>query len=193
MRHAACSTQPLAQPARVFRLIPAGLFRAVDGRPQGLPGWTIDSEAARQVIVAVSSMVGDLVIDYEHQTLMASANGLPAPAAGWFKALEWREGDGLYVTDARWSDNAAAMIRGREYRYISPVFTYDKAGRVTGLLSAAITNTPALDGLTDLAAATRQDPPCSLLPAPSEAPPEGISTHDHAKLQAIFGPDYMNA
>jgi len=183
MHTAACSTQPLTTPARVFRLIPAGQFRAVDGRPQGLPGWTMDGEAARQIIAAVSALAGDVVIDYEHQTLKASANGTPAPAAGWFKALEWREGDGLYVTDARWTANAAAMLTAREYRYISPVFHYGQTdGRVLSIHSAAITNTPALDGLTDLAAATRQ--------GATTMQPEGISADDHAKLQHIFGADY---
>ncbi|MXR36690.1 phage protease [Craterilacuibacter sinensis] len=183
MNTAACSTQPLTAPARVFRLIPAGQFRAVDGRPQGLPCWTMDSEAARQIIATVSALAGDVVIDYEHQTLKASTNGTLAPAAGWFKELEWREGDGLYVMDARWTENAAAMLTAREYRYISPVFSYGQAsGRVISIHSAAITNTPALDGLTDLAAANRK--------GFATMQPEGISANDHAKLQHIFGADY---
>ena len=183
MHTAACSTQLLTTPSSVFRLIPAGQFRAIDGRPQGLPCWTMDGDAARQIITAVSALAGDVVIDYEHQTLKAGANGSPAPAAGWFKTLEWREGDGLYVTDARWTTKAAAMLIAREYRYISPVFRYSQEdGRVLSIHSAAITNDPALDGLTDLAAATRQ--------GGSTMQYEGISEHDHAKLQHIFGANY---
>ncbi len=96
----------------------------------------------------------DFVIDYEHQTIQASKNGQPAPAAGWFKRLEWREGQGLFAVDVRWTARAAAMIVAREYRYISPVFGFDPTtGEVQSLQSAAITNNPALDGLTDIAAA----------------------------------------
>ncbi|MFB9160491.1 phage protease, partial [Chromobacterium violaceum] len=57
---------------------------------------------------------------------------------------------GLYATDVEWTDKAAAMIVAKEYRYLSPVFTYDKQGRVTGLLHVALTNNPALDELPEL-------------------------------------------
>lgn len=105
------------------------------------------------IIGTANARANEFVIDYEHQSLNANRNGAPAPAAGWFKRMEWRDGDGLYVIDARWTDIAAKMIATREYRYISPVFTFDKSGNVSSILSAALTNTPALDGLTDLAAA----------------------------------------
>ena len=151
-----CTTQPLTGPTSEFRLMPAGLFAALDGRPHGLPGWQLNRETALSIIRLAAARVTDYVIDYEHQTLSAAKNGLPAPAAGWFKRLEWREGDGLYVTDARWTARASAMISGKEYRFISPVFHYDKDGRVLDVINAALTNNPALDGLTELAAASRQ-------------------------------------
>lgn len=75
----------------------------------------------------------------------------PAPAAGWFKRMEWREGIGLFATDVRWTDKAKVMIAAREYRYISPVFHYGPDGDVLNLIGLGLTNTPALDGLTDLA------------------------------------------
>lgn len=142
-----------------IRLLPAGNFRAKDGRPQGLPGWHLDSLSARALIDAAARQADRFLIDYDHQTLYASQNGGKAPAAGWFSQLEWREGDGvalagLYATDVEWTDAAKQAIRAREYRYISPVLTFDpKNGAVTGLLMAALVNHPALDGLTDLAAA----------------------------------------
>ncbi len=176
MNHASCSTQAIAQPAMSFRLIPAGKFRALDGRPQGLDGWVMDGIAARNIIAALSGRKNDVLIDYEHQSIAA---GIEAPAAGWFKSLSWREGDGLYVTDARWTRKAAAMLTNREYRYISPVFQYEKeTGRVLSIISAAITNNPALDGLTDLAAATRKT--CA---------PPGINAKDLATMKHVFGPN----
>ncbi|MCM8622333.1 MAG: phage protease [Candidatus Accumulibacter sp.] len=150
-----CSTLALGDPVHEFRLIPAGLFSATDGRPNGLPGWRMSRASALEIIHLAAARVSDFVIDYEHQSLNSPSNGKPNPAAGWFKRLEWREGDGLYVTDARWTERAAAMIRAKEYRFISPVFYYDHKGEVLGVVSAALTNTPALDGLTELAAASR--------------------------------------
>lgn len=139
---------------REVRLLPAGRFLPADGRRLDVPGWTLDAEAATQVIARFNARRDARVIDYEHQTIYAETNGQPAPAAGWFAALEWREGDGLYATDVEWTAKAAAHIEAREYRYISPVFSYDRQGRVLAVLHAGITNNPGLDGLTDLAALT---------------------------------------
>lgn len=139
---------------RVVRLLPAGTFKARDGRPDGLPGWTLDDAGATALLNAALSRQDRYLIDYDHQTLYASQNGGKAPAAGWFSQLEWRPGDGLYATDVQWTAAATAAIQAREYRYISPVLTFDPAtGAVTGLLMAALVNHPALDGLTDLALA----------------------------------------
>ena len=45
------------------------------------------------------------------------------------------------------------MIESGEYKYISPVFTYDrKTGAVKSLINAALTNNPALDGMDAVAA-----------------------------------------
>lgn len=142
-----------------IRLIPAGRFKSSDGsgRPEGIPaGWLMNAELAARLIAAASARIGDYVIDYEHQTLRAKDNGQPAPAAGWFKQLEWRESGnapGLYATDVRWTAAAARRIHDGEYRYISPMFFYATDGRVLALAPAALTNDPAVDGLTDLSVA----------------------------------------
>ncbi|MDP1681079.1 MAG: phage protease [Burkholderiales bacterium] len=134
------------------RLIPAGQFRAVDGRPKNIPGWKLDAALAARVIARVADRADARVVDYEHQTIYSEKNGQPAPAAGWFKNLEWREGDGLYATDMEWTERAVGHIAAKEYRYISPVFAYDqKTGEVLDILHAGITNNAGLDGLTDLA------------------------------------------
>jgi len=139
-------------PAEV-RLVPAGVFRARDGRPEGLPGWRIDGEIARRAIARMSALESAIVIDYEHQTLHAEENGRPAPAAGWFRGgnVEWREGDGLYATGVEWTEAAKARIAAGEYRYLSPVIGYDRGtGEVLSVVMAALTNYPAIDGLGDL-------------------------------------------
>lgn len=143
----------LAPAGREVRLLPAGRFHPADGRKLDVPGWYIDGPLAAQLIDRFNARRDARVIDYEHQTLLTEKNGQPAPAAGWFRALEWREGDGLYAVDIEWTAKAAAMIAAREYRYLSPVFSYDRDGRVLEILHAALTNNPGLDGLTDFAAA----------------------------------------
>ncbi len=113
----------------------------------------MDADAARKLVALATQRQTPFVIDYEHQTLYAETSGNPAPAAAWFERMEWREGDGLYAVDVEWTAKAAAMIEGDEYRFLSPVFKFDKTGAVTELLMAAVTNNPAIDGIADVAAA----------------------------------------
>ncbi len=150
-----------------IKLIPAGSFRSArDARPVDVPAWVMDDAIAGAVLSAQAALKGKFLFDYDHQTLRAEKNGQPAPAAGWGGRLEWRSGDGLYAVDMDWTPAALSAIAAKEYRYISPVFLYDKkTGAVTSVKMAALTNYPALDDLTDLAAAaaliysTPQDDP----------------------------------
>lgn len=150
---AACTAR-LRKAGKEIQLFPAGVFRARDGRPHNIDGWRLDADAARRLVASASSRQTPFVIDYEHQTLFAETSGNPAPAAAWFTTLEWREGDGLYAVDVEWTERAATLITGDEYRYLSPVFKFDpNTGVVTELLMAAVTNNPAIDGIADVAAA----------------------------------------
>lgn len=174
------------RPGAAVRILPAGVFRAHDGRPQGLEGWRIDAPNVARLISARPATGSDYVIDYEHQTLNAEKNGKPAPAAGWFKRLEWREGDGLFMADITWTDSARAMIAANEYRHVSPVFRFDPvSGVVTSVVSVALTNNPALTGLVDLAAAKAQG-----LQIPVD---DGLTEKDRATLEHVFGANHGNA
>lgn len=170
----------------VLRILPAGVFQSKDGRPSiqtnGRVGqWRLDGAAAAAVIAAMPNGSQGYVIDYEHQTLNKEKNGQPAPAAGWFRGLEWREGQGLFMTQIEWSDRARTMIASREYRFLSPVFGFDgQTGTVTYIHSVALTNDPALIGLTDLAAATAA-------PLQVAASHSAISEEDRVKFQHVFG------
>lgn len=84
----------------------------------------------------------DVAIDYDHQADYAEFNGQPAPAAGWIKELEARP-DGIWGR-VEWTPKAAEHIKNKEYRYISPSFYRTKAGVVTCIYGAALTNRPAL-------------------------------------------------
>jgi phage I-like protein len=83
------------------------------------------------------------VVDTEHSTQIKAPKGEPAPAAGWIKALEAR--NGAIWGRADWTPAGAASVANREYRYISPVFAYEPAtGRIAQLLSIGLTNRPNL-------------------------------------------------
>lgn len=133
------------------QLTPAGQFGSSDGRALPVPGWQIDEGIAGRVIARFNARHNPAVVDYEHQTLLAEANGQAAPAAGWITDLYWREGEGLFAR-VEFTARAAAMIDAREYLYVSPVFAYDPvSGEVLDILMAAITNNPAIDGMQPLA------------------------------------------
>jgi phage I-like protein len=93
----------------------------------------------------------DMVIDYEHQSMggeFAAPEG-KAPAAGWVKsmALEAVPGEGIYA-NVEWTSRAQQMLAAREYRYLSPVVLVRKSdGIVVDIVSAALTNTPAIRGM----------------------------------------------
>ncbi|WP_292950178.1 MULTISPECIES: phage protease [unclassified Neptuniibacter] len=150
-------------------LLPAGHFSAVDGRPFDVPGgqWVINAEIASRLIQYAKNSANDLVVDYEHQTLNKEQNGQPAPASGWIKDMEWREGSGLWIKP-QWTSRAKEFIKGEEYRFLSAVFPYDKhTGEPLYIHSAALTNRAGVDGLQDLEALSAN----ILNQHPQETPP----------------------
>jgi phage I-like protein len=133
-----------------LQVTPAGKFRPTDGREIPVPHWHIDAAVASKVIERFQAKATARVIDYEHQTLLKEENGQPAPAAGWFRALEWREGQGLFA-QVELTQRAADYIAQGEYRYFSPVFLFHpKTGEVLDIQMGALTNNPALDGMEAL-------------------------------------------
>jgi len=133
------------------QLLPANDFRAKDGRPAGIDSWKINGAIAQNLINEIHRQQDDVLIDYEHQTLETAKNGKPSPAAGWFKHLQWVEGKGLFALGVEWTENAKNYIKNKEYRYISPVFTYNnQSGEITSLKMAALVNYPAVDGMVSV-------------------------------------------
>lgn len=130
-----------------IQLFPAGWF----GAPDGGQRWFMDAALAQHLIDAAASRRNDYLFDYEHQSLNAPRASGPVPAAGWFSALTWVEGEGLFA-DVTWTARAAALIQAGEYRYVSPTFRYDEQGNVRELVNAALTNMPVLDGMRQVAA-----------------------------------------
>ena len=133
-----------------LQVTPAGNFVPSDGRPMSVPAWHIDAVIATKVIERFRARRKPPVVDYEHQTLHKEENGQPAPAAGWIRDLEWRDGQGLFA-QVELTARARQYIADNEYRYFSPVFLYDAlTGDVLDLQMGAFTNDPAIDGMEAL-------------------------------------------
>lgn len=139
------------------QLLPAGKFKAPDGRPTEPEDghWYLDAESANAFIAATKATRNKILVDYDHQTLYTEQTGQKAPASGWIASetdIEWREGQGLYVRP-EWTDSAQSLIDGKEYAFLSAVFPYDKkTGKPLFLRMAAITNDPGITNMESVAA-----------------------------------------
>ena len=105
----------------------------------------VDDESFRMINNQFLGRRLDLVIDYEHQTL----HDVQAPAAGWITELI--NGDDAIMAKVNWTPKGAEYLKNKEYRYLSPVIiTRKNDKKVIALHSAALTNTPAIDGMFPL-------------------------------------------
>lgn len=135
-------TQELNGAPAAFQLFPYGEVMTDDGPI------LVDELAMDMAIAAFEARGNDLVIDYEHQTIY----GGEAPAAGWVKKLINKGQEGLWV-EAGWTEKAAGYLERKEYRYFSPVsFRRNSDGRLAGIHSIALTNSPKTHHLTALVA-----------------------------------------
>lgn len=133
-------------PPEWVELVPAGPeVHAVDGR-------SFRNSKPEDVVARFKDYGLDLPIDWEHATeKLASTNVGEAPAAGWITELEVRAG--AIWGKVEWTPRGLASLTNREYRYISPAFTHKKDGEVLNLVSAGLTNKPALTQLAAVASA----------------------------------------
>jgi phage I-like protein len=129
-----------------FRIFAAG------ANPSDKGTFIFDDLAAKAVMTSYAAKSVPLTMDYEHMAL--SDPPVPAPAA----ASEWTpevRGGELWATNVKWTDKARAMLAAGEYRLFSPAFYHDpKTMRVLRIINVALTNTPALNGIAPLVAAS---------------------------------------
>jgi phage I-like protein len=151
---AACTFELGSSADGSMQLFPAGVFDAPRGAMRGKGPWRLDADSAKRLIGVVSQRKNDIVVDYEHQSLLTAQNGQPVIAAAWInpQSLEWREPPaaypGLFAINPKYTAAASAHIDADEIRYVSPVFTYDaQTGVVLDILNVALTNNPAIDGM----------------------------------------------
>lgn len=103
--------------------------------------WMLSNPEA--VVAAFRDNGADLPIDFEHATQVKGERGEAAPAIGWIKDLEVR--NRAIWARVEWTEAGNAAITARQYRYVSPVFTFKKAaGDILAMVSAGLTNQPNL-------------------------------------------------
>ena len=125
--------------------------------------WLFDEEAGMLVQSSFLGRAIDLPIDWEHATQHRASKGESAPAAGWIKQLELRNGALWGLVD--WTPRASEQVINREYRFLSPVFDFDPdTTRIARLVSAGLTNKPNFL-LTALNQETTENTPVKLSPA----------------------------
>lgn len=138
------------------QLLPKGQFQARDGRPFDVAHWFINAAIAQRLIERVRALKQDVLIDYEHESILKAKQGTGAVlAAGWFNADEMRwfdddERQGLFIKP-RWTPKAYQHIKNGEFAFLSAVFPYDQNGEPLELRMAALTNDPGVTGMKRLA------------------------------------------
>jgi phage I-like protein len=125
------------EPPEWVQLLPASVFVGRDGRgPYQVPN-------PEEVIRVTRERVGaDLPIDYGHALELVGHEGDAARAAGWITDFEVRDGE--IWGRVSWTRSGDQAIRGREFRFLSPVFYHDSDGTVIWILRAGLTNRPNL-------------------------------------------------
>lgn len=112
--------------------------------------------------------------DLEHSSEILAPKGHPAPAHGWISKLSVV--DGAVWADVEWTPKGAAMIEAKEYRFASPAFKTDSSKRIRQLVSAGLTNRPALDmpALASIQGVPMNEKLLKLLGLAKDATPEQI-------------------
>lgn len=138
-------TQNISSLPEEIQIVPLGEFEDAYGRK-----FRVMEEDVRNMLNNMDEKMTDLVIDYEHQTL----SGNEAPAAAWIKGLTDKAKEGLWAIVA-WTERAKEYLKNKEYRYLSPVLLAQRKDadgyyRPEILHSAALTNTPQIDGMVPI-------------------------------------------
>lgn len=158
-------------------LLPAGpRITGLDGR-----SWALNAQG---VVAACQRRGLPLAIDYEHGQDLRATAGEAAPAAGWIEELQLRD-DGVWGR-VSWTPAGAASVINREYRFLSPAFTYDRASAaVAELIGAGLVNRPNLR----LTALNREEPSMHKIIADALGLPETATEQEAAAAIAAMKAD----
>jgi len=145
-----------AEPPTEWLLLPRGEVTArwVDGDEAT---FVVDDAALVSIMATYARRARDLSVDYNHaQYDRRPRSDHDMRSAGSFE-LEARP-DGLWMTNIRWTEDAAGYLRRKEYRYLSPSLSADESGRVLDVHNVALTPNPAMLGALPLVASATQPP-----------------------------------
>jgi phage I-like protein len=120
------------------QLTPAGPhLPGIDGR-----AWTMaDPEAVIAACRAIRGGTIEIPVDFEHATQVKGAKGEPAPAVGWIREMEAR--NGAIWGRVEWTDAGRDAVASRAYRFLSPTFDFNRlTGAMRRIVSAGLTNVP---------------------------------------------------
>lgn len=120
------------------QLFPKGPeIKARDGR-----NWTLPDHNA--LALAFQGNGADLPFDVNHATEIKGPKGEEAEAFGWIKEIQARD-DGTTWARVDWTEEGAAAVASKKYRYVSPAFLFDKNNQIRAVTSAALVTHPALN------------------------------------------------
>ena len=129
--------------ALAVQVAPFGDFKGVMNMPDGKTKPFVQhlDRAAFERIVEAWNAKGapELLVDVDHGSCDDHGS---TKAYAWAKNLRVEDG-GLFA-DFMFTDEGAAAVNSRQYRFVSPVFDLNERGDVLGLDSVALTNRPNL-------------------------------------------------
>jgi len=140
---------------------------------------------AAAVIAASMALERGILIDENHATDLAAPRGEKAPARGWIKEMQARDG-GIWGR-VEWNDDGRSLVASKAYRGISPVMElHPDLKTVRVIPRASLTNLPNLRGMSALNQEQSMDPMAKLAAALGLS--EGASCEDClAAIEALKG------
>jgi phage I-like protein len=124
-------------PSRIM-LVPADrIVKGRDGREWKNP-------SPKQTALNSITRLPLLPVDENHSTDLSAPKGGASPAFGWMKNLCADESGAVWA-DVEWTERGRDAVSKKEYRFISPVFAFNKEGEINCILRAALTNSPNLN------------------------------------------------
>lgn len=142
-------TTQSALPDVVEGVAPEWVHLAVMGAVYGVDGrgpWKIENARHVQDIIAASKKNPLIPVDVNHATHVKSSQGEETPARGWIVDFEARS-DGIWGR-VDWTPSGAQAVASKEYRSISPEWSYDtKTNRILSIVGAGLTNKPNIKQL----------------------------------------------
>jgi len=121
-------------------IVPKGIF----AHPLGVQ--VIDDGAIGRIMASLEERVGDIVVDYRHESMRQCGH---AHAAGWVRIRSAKvTPDGVEAV-IDWNREARGLIESKKYLYLSPVFERVN-GHITALVNLGLTNNPNIHAMPQL-------------------------------------------